>query len=264
MTRALRLRPTRGPSCGSNDGFLLTETLATFVLSAFVLLGLVSGASMIVRAIDRSAARVQDVDDLGRTMAAISRELSGLKRARWSGEEPQSFVFRGGPNSLFFVRADHDDEGLGERRVVALREIVQGDGTVLMRSNAPFTSAARSFADLLFGPQQPLPTGSARLRFYYVAAPRLALPETPRVDSWPTGLTLPGAVIVEAVDAASGRLIVSRRFSVRVNADVGCVATPLGGLGRSPQREPAPDFCGRPDNDDKAGDNGASTAGRSL
>ena len=255
MMRKSRRRPSQG------EGFLLTETLATFTLSAFVMLGLVSGASMIVRAVKRSTAHVQDVDDLGRTMAAIARDLSGLKRARWPGREPQSFVFRGGPNSLFFVRSETGDEGLGRHWVIALREIVSGDRTVLMRNDAPLTATAHSFADLLFGAQRPLPTGPARLRFYYIAAARSNIPQMPRVSSWPTGVTLPAAVIVEAVDAA-GQLIVSSRFSVHPDADVGCVAVPLGGLGGTFQGEPPTDFCGRTDNNDKQ-NNVRSPAARS-
>ena len=91
---------------------MLTETLATFAISAFVLLGLVSASSVLLRAVDRDVARVQDVDALTRTLVAIARDVSGLARARFDGVEPRPFVFQGGPNSLFFAHREIGRDGL--------------------------------------------------------------------------------------------------------------------------------------------------------
>lgn len=277
-------RPLQGPTKRSRGtaGFLLTETLATFTISAFVLLGLVSASSVLLRAVDRSVAHVQDVDDLGRTMGALARDISGLTRARWNGYEPQPFVFRGGPNSLFFARAEHEPAGSGETVVIALREIVVGTGTRLMRSEARLSAKATGFGGLRFGPPRELGTGPARLRFYYIKAARGKAGQT-RVRDWPVVPLLPAAIIVEAVDRETGRLLVSTRLPIRANADIGCLpraknaaptgtgvavpgAPPSNPGGADPEGAGAPhvdgddDFCGRIDKDDAGKPNGTGPA----
>ena len=212
----------RRPRSPCDAGFLLAETLITFALSALVLVGLVSSAAVLLRATDRSVAVVGSADELGRTLAALRRDVSGLKRARWNGEEPQNFVFRGGPNSLFFAQDIPMADGGHELRVVSLREIEVGRGTVLMRAEAHLSALAGGWADLGFGPQRAVPTGVARLRFRYVAE---AGPDgrAPRaLDTWPSGPTLPAAVIVEAVNAGSTHLIVADRIAVQSDGDIGC------------------------------------------
>ncbi len=206
----------------ADAGFLLAETLITFALSALVMVGLVASAAVLMRATDRSVASVGSADDLGRTLAALTRDVSGLKRARWNGEEPQDFVFRGGPNSLFFSQEAPVQSGGHGLRVVSLREIDGGSGTALMRAEAHLSASAAGWGDLRFGPGRVVPTGPARLRFLYVGevgpdghAPR-------PVDSWPSGPTLPAFVIVEAVEPGSTRLLVSARIGVRADGDIGC------------------------------------------
>ena len=212
----------RRPRSPRDAGFLLAETLITFALSALVLVGLVSSAAVLLRATDRSVAVVGAADELGRTLAALTRDVAGLTRARWNGEEPQNFVFRGGPNSLFFAQEVPVADGGHELRVVSLREIEVGRGTVLMRAEAHLSALAGGWADLRFGPQRAVPTGVARLRFRYVAEPGPDGRAPRPLDTWPSGPTLPAAVIVEAVDAGSTRLIVTDRIAVRSDGDIGC------------------------------------------
>ena len=206
----------------ADAGFLLAETLITFALSALVMLGLVASAAVLMRATDRSMATVGAADDLGRTLAAITRDVSGLKRARWNGEEPQSFVFRGGANSLFFAQEAPASDGGHELRVVSLREIAGDDGTSLMRAEAHLSALASGWSALSFGRGRVVPTGSARLRFHYVAEPGPDGRAPASVDSWPSGPTLPAFVIVEAVESATTRLLVSARIGIRADGDIGC------------------------------------------
>lgn len=205
-----------------NAGFLLAETLITFALSALVLMGLVASAAVLLRATDRSIAAVDATDDLGRSLAALRRDVSQLKRARWAGDEPQGFVFRGTPNSLYFALDAPAADGGRVSRVVSLREIESGRGTALMRGEARLSVSASGWGDLSFGPQSVVPTGPARLRFRYVAeAGSDGLVRKP-VDAWPSGPTLPAAIIVEAVEPGSTRLLVTDRIDVRADADIGC------------------------------------------
>jgi hypothetical protein len=204
-------------------GFLLTETLATFTISAFVLLGLVSASSELMHAVDRSVAIMQDVDDLSRSLAAIGRDVSSLSRARFDGIEPQPFIFLGGPNSLFFARREHGADGIDKTHIIALREIMSGSGTRLVRTDAILPPRATSFAALHFGPPRDLASGPARLRFTYFAPIKGSATQA-RLQKWPTGFRLPRAILIEAVDAASGRIIAAMRAPIHADADIGCIA----------------------------------------
>ncbi len=206
----------------ADAGFLLAETLITFALSALVMVGLVASAAVLMRATDRSVAAVGSADDLGRTLAALTRDISGLKRARWSGEEPQDFVFRGGRNSLFFAQEVPVPDGGRELRVVSLREIETDTGTALMRAEAHLSARAGGWSDLSFGRGRVVPTGPARLRFHYVAEPGADGRAPQPVDTWPSGPALPAFVVVDAVEPGSTRLLVSTRIGVRTDGDIGC------------------------------------------
>ena len=206
----------------ADAGFLLAETLITFALSALVLVGLVASAAVLMRATDRSVAAVGSADDLGRTLAALTRDVSGLKRARWSGEEPQGFVFKGGPNSLFFAQEVPVPDGGRDLRVVSLREIETATGTALMRAEAHVSARAGGWSDLSFGRGRVVRTGPARLRFHYVAEPGPEGRAPKPVDTWPSGPTLPAFVVVDAVEPGSTRLLVSARIGVRADGDIGC------------------------------------------
>lgn len=206
----------------ADAGFLLAETLVTFALSALVMVGLVASAAVLMRATDRSVAAVGSADDLGRTLAALNRDVAGLKRARWSGEEPQSFVFKGGPNSLFFAQEEPLRDGGREMRVVSLREIAGDSGTALMRAEAHLPASAGGWSALRFGAGRVVPTGPARLRFHYVAERGPDGREPLPVDTWPSGPTLPAFVVVEAVEPHTTRLLVSARIGVRADGDIGC------------------------------------------
>lgn len=203
-------------------GFLLTETLATFTISAFVLLGLVSASSVLLRTIDRGVAHVQEVDDLGQTMKAIERDIASLVRARWNGTEPQGFVFQGGPNSLYFAHARRGEDGTRQVRVIALREIVAERGTRLMRGEAYLSSLATGFDELHYGRQRELGTGATRVRFFYVPPPE-AKSTAGRLREWRTARALPAAVIIEAIARDSRKVRMSTRVPIQANADIGCL-----------------------------------------
>ena len=237
----------RRPHDRDNDrsGFLLTETLATFTISAFVLLGLVSASSVLLRSVDRSIAQVQDVDDLSRTLEAISRDVSGLTRARFDGVEPQPYVFRGGPNSLFFAHREIGLDGLPETHVISLREIVVGTGTRLVRSDAILSARATSFDALHYGPPREFATGTARLRFSYVAPLQPDGTRAPQQKSWSSGRLLPVALLIEAVDPTSGTKLITYRVQIHADADIGCLdrAAPTGDEASVPA-SPAPQAPG--------------------
>lgn len=260
-----------------NAGFLLSETLAVMAISAFILVGLASVAHFLVKFVDLSVVQAQEADTIGRTMSALTRDISGLSRARWNGFEPQAFVFKGGPNSLYFAHRERGVDGLEETRVIALREIVTDAGPKLMRSEARLAATATSFDDLHFGPQRLVDTGPARLRFWYLSGAKKD--KGVRQPSWQTDAMLPSAVIIEVVDAATTRLIVTATVPVRANADIGCIDTegdsssnptgipqpPVPGAGTNPGATPPvptdPAMAGVPGQPGQPGDPAAAPGG---
>ena len=205
-------------------GYLLAETLAAFTISAFVLLGLVSAVSVLMRSVDRSVASIESVDDLGRAVAAVAHDVAGLDRARWNGVEPQAFVFRGGANSLFFARVVRNPDGSIATKVISLREIVAGSGTRLVRAEARLSARASSFDDLRYGTPREIWTGAARLRLAYIGQ-REDHGEPPPRHDWPSGTQLPAAILIQAVDRESRRVLLTERVTIAANADIGCLDT---------------------------------------
>ena len=189
--------------------------------------------SVLMRAMDRSVARIESVDDLGRAMDAIRRDVAGASRARWNGVEPQPYVFRGGTNSLYFAHPVTTLDGTPTSEVVALREIVTPGGPTLVRSTARLPARAASFGDIVFGAPQALWTGAARLRFAYVSRHETNGAMAPQFD-WPTGTKMPEAVLVEAIDRKTRKVLVAARITIEANADIGCL-----GASEAPAATPA-------------------------
>jgi type II secretory pathway pseudopilin PulG len=221
---ATALRAKRAPG-----GFLLTETLAAMTISAFILAGLVSITTVMLRSVDVSVARIQETDNLARAMGAMTRDIGSLFRARWAGAEPQAFIFAGDAGSVLFPHVETSKDGARYLAVIRLQGA--GDGGKLTRADAPLRSFAASRSDLHFGTPREIYSGAARIRFVYVAAAMGREPEK-RLRVWSSGQTLPSAVIVEASDLIDGHVLFSSRVAVHANGDPGCLSA---------------EFCGRLD-----------------
>lgn len=212
----------------ANGGFMLTETLAVMTISAFVLAGLVTITSVMLRSVDNSVARMQDTDNLVRAMAAISRDAGALFRARWAGTEPQGFIFAGDIGSVLFP--DIETAPDGTRHVMIVR-YQSGLGSGLIRSSAKLGTFAAVRNDLHFDKPEVVYDGGARFRFMFYDTGQGREPAT-TLPSWTSRQTLPAAILIEAVDPAGGRVLARLRVAIRANADLGCLAS---------------DFCGRKD-----------------
>jgi hypothetical protein len=199
-------------------GFLLSETLTVFTLSAFILAGLTSISAVLLRSVDVSVARTQNADDLDRVVQALVRDIRTLVRAKWSGGERQPFVFSGEENRLLFVQPETASSGTPANKVVLLRAVQQGAS--LMRSEAVLPPFAASMNDLRFDRAVEVYRG-ARLRFGYVAAADGGVPAIPK-RQWSSGDRLPQAILVEALDA-DGSILVKAEAAIQSNADIWCL-----------------------------------------
>ncbi|KQP15364.1 hypothetical protein [Methylobacterium sp. Leaf93] len=228
---------------GGSEGTLLVEALTTFALSALVLAGLVATSGLFLRILDRSVAHAHEVESLDRAMTAIGRDLRHLVRARWEGPAPRSFIFEGHPTRLVFALADGGMGGerqVGER-IVSLSSRVSPQGGRILRSEAPLRPGATGPKGVAFGAAQELHAGRTRLRFAFVAPSKQGQPVPPPLPDWPAGSLLPEAVLVEMVDPETGRVVLSARTRLMVDADIGCLQGgqgPCGLPGRQDQQDP--------------------------
>jgi hypothetical protein len=207
---------------------MLSETLAVMTISAFILAGLVTVTGVMLRSVDNSVARMQDVDNLIRAMSAISRDASALFRARWAGAEPQGLIFSGEEGSVMFPDIEKALDGTRHLSIVRYQT---GPGRGLFRSSSKLGTLAASRGDLRFGNPQVIYDGGAQFRFMFVDKAQDKGPEK-KLALWTSSQTLPTSMIIEAVDPASGKILSSLRVDLRANADLGCLAS---------------DFCGRKD-----------------
>ncbi|MCW6508826.1 PulJ/GspJ family protein [Lichenifustis flavocetrariae] len=222
--------PRRGEA-----GFLLADMLATFTISAFVLIGLTAIGAVLLRTADRSVARVAATDDLGRNLITLAQSIRSAARARFAGVEPQSFVFNGDSHRLTFALPDTTPGHPQITRVVTLRS--EADGR-LLRADAPLPASATALADLHFSTPHLTYAGPIRFRFGY-AGPRVGAAPAVRSSVWPVGPQMPGSVSIEAVDPATNHVVASVQVSLVANAEVGCLNGGFCGRSDMPSKSPA-------------------------
>lgn len=218
-------------------GFLLVEALATMAIGAAILVGLASIVSLLLRTTDGVAARAQQLEEIDRTIAALTRELRSLTRATWSGVGRRSFVFVGEPGRIVFAR--RRPPARADETVVAIQSVATAGsaGSRLLHAEAPLVPGAASFEDLRFGPVRTLHEGPPIIRFAYFG--RAGESGEVLVDTWPSGASVPVAVRIGLVDPATGNLLRSIRIPVLIEAEPGCAAPETAFCSRAdPKRAP--------------------------
>ncbi len=220
------------PPCGRQAGFLVVEALATFAISALILAGLASLLGVMLRAADRAADRVQDLETTARAVAALRRDIQLLARARWSGAAPRSFVFAGEPEKIMFAQSVPQGSGFRTATVVVIQSVGIDAGGRLLRTEAALTPGAASLRELHFSPARNLQEGRSTVRFAYFARAREGGSEV-LVDHWPSAVQLPAAVRIGIVDPATGGLLSSVRVPIRVDAEAGCAAPDIAFCSRA-------------------------------
>ena len=220
-------------------------------IGAAILVALASVVGLLLRTADQVAARVDEVEQTDRAVAALTREIRFLSRATWSGDARRSFVFAGEPHRIMFAR-NTPRAGNGPSEVVVAIQGVHskgGEGGRLLYSQAPLAPGAGSVQDLRFGPVRTLHDGSSVLRFAYFGRAGEGGGEV-LVDDWPSGAGLPSAVRIGIVEPMTGRLLRSVRVPVLIEAEPGCAAPDLA-------------FCSRVDPKKRAAANASAVKSQS-
>ena len=199
-----------------NGGYLLVEVLATMTISAFILAALLSIVFFTIRASQRIDRQTQAVENVGRVMAALAREIQQAAPLRW-GSQGSGFVFSGDAMSLMFARENLSADGAADDQAVILRN---ANGQLLL-SETPLLPNYRSASELVAAPQQPVLDRRFQVRFAYFS--RLGNGQEALTDKWTDALQMPVAVRVSMTDG-TGRLVGSTRVALRVDAEPGCAA----------------------------------------
>ena len=202
-----------------SDGFLLVEALATMAIGATILVGLSTLVGLMLRTADRAAAAAHGLEQTDRTVAALTREIGSLTRARWYGSEPRAFIFVGEPDRIMFARTTSKVGAPATTAVVT----VQSAGARLLYAEAPLAPGAASLADLRFALVRDMHEGAIAVRFAYFGRAGESGGER-LVDAWPAGPALPSAVRISILDSGTGRLLRSLRVPVLIEAEPGCAA----------------------------------------
>lgn len=218
-------RPPRAVrrAVGGRDGFLLAEALVTLGLAGLVLAALASVLALVLAAGERTAARAEASEVASRLAAALQRDLGGALPVRWAGKDAP-FVFDGGADRLLFAR-----DGGGTVVAVQLTVEATDAGARLLRAEAPLLPAAASPAELDLAAREAF-AGTAPIAFRYAGPTVPGEPET-LADTWPSGATMPTAVLVDVGGA-------TERIAIAVDAEATC-ASREGPCSLRPQRDDA-------------------------
>lgn len=214
----MRRRPaSRRPRQGQ-DGFMLVEMLVAMAVGAFLLVALASVTGFLMRSHDRITRGIQDAEDAGRALAALSREIRQAQPVHWAGKKA-AYVFAGTPGQLLFAR---EAEGDGPRRLDAVRLDVRSDAgrTAIVRSESVLPPDAVAPENLSWQPPAPLYAGSARVAFAYYM--RLDGGGEALLDAWPAGDEMPVALRMSFLPSGPNARLLSLRIPLPIDGTPGC------------------------------------------
>jgi hypothetical protein len=224
---------------GACAGFVLIEALATLALSALVLAGAATLVGFMLRAADRSAMALEQLETTGRAMAAVERDIRAAVRVYRQSEQAATLVFLGGPEQFMVVIDRRNRDGLTAPVVVRWRseETTAGRGR-LIRSEAPLLPGVGTPGEDV-GPRVAVDTGPAVIRFAYFA-PQPDGDGEVLTDDWTTPQTMPTAIRLGRADPGSLQVRSSVRVPIRVDAEIGCVDPAKGVCSLTGGRRPTP------------------------
>lgn len=198
---------------GAREGFLLVEVLATMTISAFLLAALFSIASFVIRASGRVENRSETIENRGRVLASLSREIEQIAPLRWAGKG-SGFVFLGTRSTLAFAsRKTSTDTG-----DIVQAVFLDAGRSGLSRRLAAVSPVATSFRDLRIGPADTVFGRQYSVAFAYYG--RAEGNREALQDAWQDPSQLPAAIRI-TLRGADGTEE-TMRIQIRADAETGC------------------------------------------
>ncbi|MBH0237856.1 hypothetical protein [Methylobrevis albus] len=232
-------------------GYLLVEAIATLAIGAMILAGLASLSGLLLRAGDRAASRAGVVEVVGRTVAALRRDIAPAARLRWaspSGAEANAglgdFIFTGTSSRLILARDVTGPDGLAAA-VVTIFEVDRRDPRRrLLVAEAPLPREATGPRGLTLGPVREAYAGPLDLRFGYEGRGPDGVPVLR--ESWTDPASMPAVVVIDILDAAGAPAYPPVRIPLRITAEAACIDITKPGCSLAPAGSGANPAAGEP------------------
>lgn len=220
MTPRIRRR------AGRRAGFVLIEALATLAIGAFIIAALGSLIAFTLHFADGTAADLQRGETLGRVVALMEREIRGMARARYAGDQKTAFLFAGDVDRILFTTDRVDRSGLSATVAVAYQVAPDAGGVRLLRAEATVLPGLTDLKSLAFSKPRTLYTGTTGIRFSYFLPQPDGSGEV-LVDTWKDRGKLPTAVRI-ATTGGDGSILDSLRVPVMTDAEPACAVPGKG------------------------------------
>lgn len=216
-------------------GYLLVEAIATLAIGAMILAGLASLSGLLLRAGDRAASRAGVVEVVGRTVAALRRDIAPAARLRWASEpggSPGAFIFTGNASRLILAREVTGPDGLAAPVVTIFEVDRRAPRRRLLVAEAPLPREATGPRGLTLGPVREAYAGPLDVRFGYEGRGPDGGPVAR--ESWIDPASMPTAVVIEILDAAGAPAYPPVRIPLRVTAEPACIDITKPGCSLAP------------------------------
>jgi type II secretory pathway pseudopilin PulG len=216
-------------------GFVLVEALATLALSALVLAGAASLVGLVLRAADRTAMSVEQLETTHRAVGAVARDIRSAVRVHRQVDNAPSLVFFGSPEQLLLVLDRPGEDGVSEPVVVHwLSETTDAGRGRLIRSEAPLLPGVPT-PPLGSGDRVVVDTGPSVIRFAYFAPMPRGSGEV-LTDAWSIPQSMPTAVRIGTADPETLSVGSSLRVAFGTDAEIGCGSPGSGYCSLTPDR----------------------------
>jgi general secretion pathway protein J len=223
---------TGGSRFVSQSGFTLIETLAAMALMGLIISALAAITSQWLPNWDRGFAQIQRSESVSIALDRISADIGASEMLK-SSRETKNIVFDGSEQSVTLVRTTLGPAIGTGLDLVRIGEAADRDGTVVMRSRAPFVPGVEAALMNLADPVVLL-RAPYRVSFSYAGEDRIWK------ASWRDAKKLPAAVLLTVRDAMTGRMLPISRIAViriSVSAEAVC-AQAEGGCEVKPPASP--------------------------
>lgn len=212
---------------GGESGFTLLEIMVGLLISSLIMVSLSMAIGNINRGFDQATASLERQGTIATGLHVMAQDLSRIERPVDNPETPARFLFTGKPDEIIYVMAERPGSNPAGLYWVRLQVRAAEGATELVRMRAPFRPGNADPSTIAWGDEVVLIRGNMGFRFSY-RAPRAKLRTW--ASSWEARNMLPGQIMIELSDIATGRLRVPAFVAnLKISAEVACATAETPG-----------------------------------
>ena len=201
-------------------GFTLLEILVGLSISALIMVGL----SMMTKTMNLAWIATNGIlgnkDQVATGFYVIAGDISRIERMTDKPDDPQQFLFRGGPKEAIYLLAERP--AFNQRGLYWIRLFVRSEDaeTQLVRMRAPYEGRLQDFSGVGWSDAVVLLRGRYAINFSYRSGHGTA---TEWTASWDLSNSMPEQMRVEIWDPQSGQLVRPPFIqALRIGAEAAC------------------------------------------